>query len=100
IEEVYVLQRKSIALRLESVPSNRHADVLRRAKDAKNRLCVLSKQRGELLKCRTGTEGQESDVFKRQVLSFCSNALEQRPYALGKPGLCISSPKCCLFSMY
>ena len=87
------MQRKSFALRLESVYSNRHADVLRRSKDGLDRLCVLSKQRGELLKCRTGAEGQEAnacqqraDAFERQVLSLAlhSDSLEQRAYALGK----------------
>ncbi|GKF25593.1 hypothetical protein Tco_0081487, partial [Tanacetum coccineum] len=79
----YVLQRKSIAFRLETVSSNRHADMLRRAQDTKDRLCALSKQRGELLKSRTGTE---ADAFERQVLSLAlrSDALEQRAYALGK----------------
>ncbi|GKA39992.1 zinc finger, RING/FYVE/PHD-type containing protein [Tanacetum coccineum] len=82
----HVLQRKSFALRLESVYLNRHADVLRRAKDASDRLCVLSKQRGELPKSRTGAEGHEADAFERQVLSLAlrSDSLEQRAYALGK----------------
>lgn len=92
----YVSQRKSVALRLERVFSNRKADVLRRAKDAMDRLCSLSERRGELLECRTGAEGPQADAFQQRAdalerlerqalrLGLRADALELRAYALGQ----------------
>ncbi|PWA99589.1 Zinc finger, RING/FYVE/PHD-type [Artemisia annua] len=89
----YLSQRKSVALRLERVFSNRKVDVLRRAKDATDRLCSLSDRRVELLECRIGAEGpqadalrQRADALERQVLRLAlqADALELRAYALGQ----------------
>ncbi|GJT98226.1 zinc finger, RING/FYVE/PHD-type containing protein [Tanacetum coccineum] len=89
----YVLQRQSVALRLQSVASNRHADLLRRAKEATDQLYILEKQRDELLKCQTGAEELQADVLQQRLkalerhespLALRADALEQRAYAMGQ----------------
>ncbi|PWA95263.1 E3 ubiquitin-protein ligase RFWD3 [Artemisia annua] len=83
--------RLSIA-KHKNVASNRHADLLKRAKDATDQLCILEKQRDELLKCQTGAEGLQADVLQQRLkalerqespLALRADALEQRAYAMG-----------------
>lgn len=89
----YVWQRTSVAMRLGSVSSNQRAYVARRAKDAMDRVCFITKRRDELLKCRTAAEGPQADAFLQRAdalnlqippLARHAEALAQRDYALGQ----------------
>ncbi|PWA99590.1 zinc finger, RING/FYVE/PHD-type [Artemisia annua] len=89
----YVWQRTSVAMRLGSVSSNQRAYVARRAKDAMDRVCFITKRRDELLKSRTGAEVPQADAFLQRAdaldqqippLARHIEALTQRVHALGQ----------------